>query len=495
MGGDSKYDLTPKLAQFLDSHLLLIVMNGLEKKEVYPAEVIKPEIIEVLRSRTDLVSILQDKDPNNNYNDELRASADKVEAQKRELAPLLSKLESKGIGAVENPETGELQSADSSSSSSLHEQLMNVNGFQGLADLGLSKDHLDGYYTWCLSLYNIGLYDQSIENLAVYEKLYTKVMAKELEILQAQLPPGDPVYVQEKKNFNARLLSVKWGMLAGYIATECKDAEAAAQILALDEFLEEPGSGLSKKAILIQRTWLQHWMLFVLFRDGDLESAHSQIQRVMELFLSEKYLALISLMCPHMLRYAAAVFLLNKKLKPMLKDLIHVLNQDKQNYADPLTEFLLALHQDLDFETAKKKLDELQIACNNDYFLWGDNLTVILANARLAIFSIYCRIHQSVDISTIADKMSMPAEMAEQWIVELIQTGKLSGACIDSDANGTSSVFFPKEETEIYQQVLEKTQNMAFRLRLLQVNAEGIKDKNALKKVTQVSGKLAAHLG
>lgn len=96
-------------------------------------------------------------------------------------------------------------------------------------------------------------------------------------------------------------------------------------------------------------------------------------------------------MCPHMLRYAGAVFLLNKKLKPMTKDLVHVLQQDKQNYSDPVTSFLLALHQDLDFEETKLQLDQMQVLCENDYFLHGANAETIMSNARLAIFTIYCR--------------------------------------------------------------------------------------------------------
>eukprot|EP00392_Amoebophrya_sp_AT5.2_P014318 g14466.t1 len=492
------YELTAKLAPYMDPHLLLAILHDLRQKKVYPDSVIVPEIVALLKARTELIPLLKEYDPSNDHNDRLRASSDKVDNQKKELQPLLRYLTDASVAAAKEGAEGEPESgATEAGAGPGSESLLNCQSYQSLADLGISKDHLDLYYDWCLSLYKSGLYQMSTSNLAHYEKIFTKIGTK--EVLESQTATDD-----EKKQFHGKVLSIKWGLLAGHIAaslgvegTPENFAEAAQQILSLDEFLdEETNNGLTKKDILMQRAWLQHWMLFVLLKSGDLESAHSSISRVMELFLSEKYLALISLMCPHMLRYAGAVFLLNKKLKPMTKDLVHVLQQDKQNYSDPVTSFLLALHQDLDFEETKLQLDQMQVLCENDYFLHGANAETIMSNARLAIFTIYCRIHQSVDIPTIANKMSMASSSAEAWIVELIQSGKLSGACIDSDAKGESSVFFPKEESEVYHQVLEKTQNMSFRLALLQLNATALKDKDAKlgRNLTNVSGQLAAHL-
>jgi translation initiation factor 3 subunit E len=183
---------------------------------------------------------------------------------------------------------------------------------------------------------------------------------------------------------------------------------------------------------------------------------------------------------------------MNKKLKQMTKDIIHVLNQDKCLYSDPLTEFLLSLHQDMDFDMAKQKLQEAQEMIKTDFFLCANEETIV-SNSRLAIFSIYCRIHESVDISTIAEKMGMPANDAEDWIVDLIQSGKLSGARINSSGN-KKSVFFPKEDTEVYSQVMEKTKNMGFRLFLLQANAGTIVDKKNSAKVTGIAPMIAQHL-
>merc|ERR1712032_589828 len=92
-----------------------------------------------------------------------------------------------------------------------------------------------------------------------------------------------------------------------------------------------------------------------------------QISKVlMDMFMSEKYLALISLQCPHLLRYVGAAFLMQKKLKSMTKDLVHVLSQDRENYSDCITEFILALHHDMNFELAKNKLKEAMALCQSD---------------------------------------------------------------------------------------------------------------------------------
>ncbi|CAD7959900.1 unnamed protein product [Amoebophrya sp. A25] len=480
----SAYDLTPKLAPFLDAHLLLMIMQSLKSEQIYPEETITAEMVRVVRDRTELISFLQDLDPQNDHTDRLRASADRVVEEKKEIHPLLRHLEHletvKEAGA--EPTSGE--STDSSSG------ILNCQSFKELENMGVNRNHLELYYKWCVSLWKAGIYDKSLENLNHYQTLMTKIMVKDLEMSEQM----GAELAEEKKKLNQRILSVKWGLLAGYLVKQENYPEAAQQILSIDEFLEE-ATTMTKKEVLVQRTWLQHWMLFVLFKSGDLESTsiNSAITRVVELFLSEKYLALMSLMCPYLLRYAGGLFLMNKKLKGMLKDLVHVLAQDRESYSDPLTDFLLALHQDMDFDRAKEALEATQKLCASDYFL-KNNLESILSNARLSIFSIYCRIHESVDIGVIAEKMGLDPPRAEAWIVSLIQQGSLSNACIDSDGKGNSSVFFPKEESDVYTQVVEKTNNVAFRLYLLQVNADGIANKTGSKKVTKLAGEIAAQL-
>merc|ERR1719253_1426530 len=113
------------------------------------------------------------------------------------------------------------------------------------------------------------------------------------------------------------------------------------------------------------------------------------------------------------------------------------------------------------------ELQECRKACLADYFLahhWDE----FQENARLLIFETYCRIHQCIDIDMIAGKLNMTPQDAELWIVKLIQNAKLD-ARIDS---AKRRVIMSKAPPNVYQQVIEKTKNLAFRSTMLLSNLE-----------------------
>eukprot|EP00415_Alexandrium_ostenfeldii_P004627 UN4627 len=128
------------------------------------------------------------------------------------------------------------------------------------------------------------------------------------------------------------------------------------------------------------------------------------------------------------------------------------------SYSDPVTRFLLALYTDVDFDEAQHELQLCSVVCKGDYFLWH-HWAEFEESARLLIFETYCRIHQCINIRMIASKLNMEAEEAELWIVKLIQNAKLD-ARIDSEK---SRVIMSKAPPSVYQQVIEKTKNLAFR--------------------------------
>lgn len=68
----------------------------------------------------------------------------------------------------------------------------------------------------------------------------------------------------------------------------------------------------------------------------------------------------------------------------------------------------------------------------------------------------------------IAEKLGMDQDEAEIWIVKLIQQAKLD-ATIDSETN---RVLMARQAPNIYQQVLDRTKNVAFRTQLLNVSIE-----------------------
>lgn len=84
------------------------------------------------------------------------------------------------------------------------------------------------------------------------------------------------------------------------------------------------------------------------------------------------------------------------------------------------------------------------------------------------IFETFCRIHQCISISMLAEKLNMTTEEAERWIVNLIRNAKLD-AKIDSK-QGT--VVMGVETNSPYQQLIEKTKALSFRSQMLLMNIE-----------------------
>jgi len=232
----------------------------------------------------------------------------------------------------------------------------------------------------------------------------------------------------------------------------------------MDDFFEN-ASKMSKREVLLQRTWLLHWTLWCIFKADKVNPA------VVDMFLSEKSLSIISLSCPHLFRYVGACLILHKRLKNIVRDTVWIVHHEAGSYADPVTRLLLALYTDVDFDEAQRELQKCATVCRGDFFL-AQHWPEFEENARLLIFETYCRIHQCINIRMIATKLNMEAEEAELWIVKLIQNAKLD-ARIDSEK---SRVVMSKAPPSVYQQVIEKTKNLSFRSTMLLSNLEK-KDK------------------
>ena len=112
-----------------------------------------------------------------------------------------------------------------------------------------------------------------------------------------------------------------------------------------------------------------------------------------------------------------------------MRALVRVIQQEEYTYADPITQFIECLYVHFDFERAQQKLRECEVALQSDYFLAHQSERV-MEDGRRFIFETYSRIHQKIDIPTLADKLGMELEGAERWIVDLIR-----GALLDFDAD------------------------------------------------------------
>eukprot|EP00898_Chlorokybus_atmophyticus_P003358 jgi/Chlat1/4022/Chrsp26S08844 len=203
---------------------------------------------------------------------------------------------------------------------------------------------------------------------------------------------------------------------------------------------------------LQQRTWLLHWSLFVFFNHDNGRNG------IIDLFFADRYLNAIQTNAHHLLRYLAVAVLINKRKRNVLKDLVRVIQQEHFSYRDPVTDFVECLFVDYDFEGAQQKLRECDELLRNDFFLNGYR-EEFMENARLFVFETYCRIHQCIDIKMLAEKLDMDHESAERWVVNLIRNARLD-AKIDSKAG---TVIMGTTYPNIYEQIVEKTENLTFR--------------------------------
>ena len=73
-----------------------------------------------------------------------------------------------------------------------------------------------------------------------------------------------------------------------------------------------------------------------------------------------RYLNAIQTSAPHLLRYLATAFIVNKRRRPQFKDFIKVVQQEQHSYKDPITEFLACVYVNYDFDGAQKKMRECE---------------------------------------------------------------------------------------------------------------------------------------
>merc|ERR1719481_1750422 len=256
-------------------------------------------------------------------------------------------------------------------------------------------------------------------------------------------------------------LNGMWGKLASEILMQNWE-NALADLNRLRLFIDESTFGSSLQS-LQQKTWLIHWSLFVFFnhpKGRDL---------IVDTFLYQKqYLNAIQTTCPWILRYLSTAVIINKNSRRnVMKDLVKVIQEESYTYRDPITSFIEDLYVNFDFDGAQQKLRECETVLFNDFFLVAC-LDDFIENSRLMIFETFCRIHQCISISMLAEKLNMKTDDAERWIVNLIRNAKLD-AKIDSQLG---HVVMGTQTTSPYEQLIERTKALSFRSQMLQLNVE-----------------------
>nr|QBH73846.1 eukaryotic translation initiation factor 3 subunit E [Thermobia domestica] len=416
----AEFDLTSRMGQYLDRHLVFPLLEFLSVKKIYDENEFQQWKLEVL-SNTNMLDYAIDERKKLYPNQEIPES---MKARRAQVVQQLQELQ------TEVDPTVKLLTDDKVSKTveTVRDSKTLLNFLT--KEYGFKIEQMDSVYRIAKYTYECGNYLMSSN----YLNIYIVVM-----------PSSD-------KNY----LNALWGKLASEILLQHWDT-ALDELNKLREYIDNNTFG-SALQLLQQRTWLIHWSLFVFFN-------HSKGQDlIIEMFLYRpNYLNAIQTMCPHILRYLATAVIINRARRSALKDLVKVIQQESYTYRDPITEFLEHLYVNFDFDGARQKLHECQTVLYYDFFLIAC-LDEFVENARLMIFETFCRIHQCISIGMLAEKLNMNPEEAECWIVNLIRNARLD-AKIDSKLG---HVVMGTQPLSPYQQLIEKIETLSVRSEALQ---------------------------
>ncbi|XP_036336750.1 eukaryotic translation initiation factor 3 subunit E [Rhagoletis pomonella] len=407
----AQFDLTRINCQFLDRHLTFPLLEFLCGKEIYNQQALLEYILETV-NKTNMIDYTMDTRKRLNLSQEM---PEELVQRKAEVLATLKQLQNEVAPIMKA--TDILKNGESMKDSKTF-----VNALQ--KDYNFKVEHLESAYKLAKYLYECGNYQESTSYL------YFCLIV---------MSPND-------KNY----LNVLWGKLAAEILTLNWNT-ALEDLTRLRDYIDN--ANFSTIQALQQRTWLIHWSVLVFFnhpKGRDL---------IIDMFLYKPlYLNAIQTMCPHIMRYLATAVIINRTRRNALKDLIKVIQQESYTYRDPITEFLECLYVNFDFEGARLKLHECQTVILNDFFIVAC-LNEFVEDARLMIFETFCRIHQCITISMLADKLNMKANEAECWIVNLIRNARLN-AKIDSKLG---HVVMGTQPLSPYQQLVEKIDSLSMR--------------------------------
>ncbi|CAH8384659.1 unnamed protein product [Eruca vesicaria subsp. sativa] len=305
------YDLTPRVAPNLDRHLVFPILEFLQERQLYPDEQILKFKIELL-NKTNMVDYAMDIHKSLYHTED--APQDMVE-RRAEVVARLKSLEEAAAPLVTfllNPAAVQELRAD---------KQYNLQMLKERYQIG--PDQIEALYQYAKFQFECGNYSGAADYLYQYRTLCSNL---------------------------ERSLSALWGKLASEILMQNWDI-AFEELNRVKDIIDSK-SFASPLNQVQNRIWLMHWGLYIFFNH---DNGRTQI---IDLFNQDKYLNAIQTSAPHLLRYLATAFIVNKRKRPQLKEFIKVIQQEHYSYKDPIVEFLACVFVNYDFDGAQKKMKE-----------------------------------------------------------------------------------------------------------------------------------------
>lgn len=399
------------MGRYLDRHLVFPLLEFLQEKQLYSDEEILQGKIELLQ-KTNMVDFAMDIHKSL-YNTE-------------EVPQVLKERRGEVVATLKSLQVSAKSVVQFLSDPNLVKQLRSDKTFN-LAmlqeEFNIGTEQIEALYHFAKFQFDCGNYSGASEFLYHYRMLCTNPQ---------------------------RNISALWGKLAAEILLQNWD-QATEDLNRLKENIEASNYE-APVVLMVQRTWLMHWALFIFFNHENGRNA------LVDLFLQEAYLNALQTDAQHLLRYLAVAVVINKRKRSMLKELIKVIQQESYEYSDPVTDFLSNLFVKYDFDGAQQSLKECEKLLETDFFLAACKEEFV-ENARMFIFQEFCRIHQTIDLKMLSEKLGMDLQAAELWIANLIRNARLN-AKIDNQAG---TVVMKQSYSSPYDQVVEKMKGLSNR--------------------------------
>ena len=362
MANLAQYDITPRMAPYLDPHFMFPILKWLREKNIYPEVDVLAAEYELSSKSTTMLSFV-DETHKQLVEATKAAGRDASAIPPPALNPETLKAEFEarlkaGKGAwdiLANKETvAELQK---------NSQLT----LEGLVQNGATTAEVDSIFDLARFYHKSGLYKQALETIVLFRKIgpqdgsyryFSTMWAQLAECICMLLNPDTP---STKKP----LSSIGGNEPSDFALRVLRDTV-------------EKRTTLEGVKEVEQRRWMMHWALFVIF------SRPKPHEELFDLFFSPRearseqrtrkndYLAIAQAVSPWLLRYVAYSAVLNhKNIGKRQKQFVQILQAEKDNYSGPMTRLFTALFVEFDMDAALAAVRDSSDAIRADFFLGG----------------------------------------------------------------------------------------------------------------------------